>query len=303
MSNDSTKSFFHWLDVIKAIAGDESLPATAVAEILGTSTRNAYYVLKALGEYGFIVNHQYGGYNIDADSPFFQNIREAVNFNADQVNYLYRLLLRQNTEDPMVGGILAKFQRYYHLYLRPKDKKSFEPYKNFQLLKRAIEQHKSVILHDYASSNSLSVKDRYVEPFMFLGDGADIRAYEPSSEKNKTYKLSRIKTVEVLNKPWIYADKHKDAFTDMFLYSGEVRHHIRLLFDVSAYNFMKEEYPHAEKYLYQYDDQTHWFFDTDIANYEGIGRFILGLYDHIEVLEDAGLKAYLKEKIRRMRTY
>ena len=278
MSNDSTKSFFHWLDVIKAIAGDESLPATAVAEILGTSTRNAYY------EYGFIVNHQYGGYNIDADSPFFQNIREAVNFNADQVNYLYRLLLRQNTEDPMVGGILAKFQRYYHLYLRPKDKKSFEPYKNFQLLKRAIEQHKSVILHDYASSNSLSVKDRYVEPFMFLGDGADIR-------------------VEVLNKPWIYADKHKDAFTDMFLYSGEVRHHIRLLFDVSAYNFMKEEYPHAEKYLYQYDDQTHWFFDTDIANYEGIGRFILGLYDHIEVLEDAGLKAYLKEKIRRMRTY
>ena len=212
-------------------------------------------------------------------------------------------MLRQNTEDPMVGGILAKFQRYYHLYLRPKDKKSFEPYKNFQLLKRAIEQHKSVILHDYASSNSLSVKDRYVEPFMFLGDGADIRAYEPSSEKNKTYKLSRIKTVEVLNKPWIYADKHKDAFTDMFLYSGEVRHHIRLLFDVSAYNFMKEEYPHAEKYLYQYDDQIHWFFDTDIANYEGIGRFILGLYDHIEVLEDAGLKAYLKEKIRRMRTY
>jgi hypothetical protein len=302
MSNDSTKSFFHWLDVIKAIAGDESLPATAVAEILGTSTRNAYYVLKALGEYGFIVNHQYGGYNIDADSPFFQNIREAVNFNADQVNYLYRLLLRQNTEDPMVGGILAKFQRYYHLYLRPKDKKSFEPYKNFQLLKRAIEQHKSVILHDYASSNSLSVKDRYVEPFMFLGDGADIRAYEPSSEKNKTYKLSRIKTVEVLNKPWIYADKHKDAFTDMFLYSGEVRHHIRLLFDVSAYNFMQEEYPHARKYLRQQND-THWFFETDIANYEGIGRFILGLNEHIEVQEDEGLKAYLKEKIRRMRAY
>lgn len=288
--------------MIKAIAGDESLPATAVAEILGTSTRNAYYVLKALGEYGFIVNHQYGGYNIDADSPFFQNIREAVNFNADQVNYLYRLLLRQNTEDPMVGGILAKFQRYYHLYLRPKDKKSFEPYKNFQLLKRAIEQHKSVILHDYASSNSLSVKDRYVEPFMFLGDGADIRAYEPSSEKNKTYKISRIKTVEVLNKPWIYADKHKDAFTDMFLYSGEVRHHIRLLFDVSAYNFMQEEYPHARKYLRQQND-THWFFETDIANYEGIGRFILGLNEHIEVQEDEGLKAYLKEKIRRMRAY
>ena len=88
----------------------------------------------------------------------------------------------------------------------------------------------------------------------------------------------------------------------MFLYSGEVRHHIRLLFDVSAYNFMQEEYPHARKYLRQQND-THWFFETDIANYEGIGRFILGLNEHIEVQEDEGLKAYLKEKIRRMRAY
>lgn len=302
MSNDSAKSFFHWLDVIKAIAGDQSLPATDVAQILGTSTRNAYYVLKALGEYGFIVNHQHGGYNIDADSPFFQNIREAVNFNADQVNYLYRLLLKQDFEDPMVGGILTKFQHYYHLYLRPRDTKSFGPYKNFQLLKRAIEQHKCVILQRYASSNSLSVRDRYVEPFMFLGDGADIRAYEPSSDMNKTYKISRISTVKILDKPWENGDRHKDAFTDMFLYSGEVRHHIRLLFDVSAYNFMQEEYPHARRYLRQHDD-THWFFETDIANYEGIGRFILGLNEHIEVQEDEGLKAYLKEKIRRMRAY
>ena len=299
MSNDTEKSFFHWLDVIKAIAGDQSLPAAAVAEILGTGTRNAYYVLKALGEYGFIVNHEHGEYNIDTDSPFFQNIRESVNFNTDQAHYLYRLLLRQDSEDPMVGGILVKFRRYYHLYMRQGDRQSFGPYKNFQLLKKAIEQHKCVILHNYASSNSLSVKDRHVEPFMFLGDEADIRAYEPSSDKNKTYKISRISTVELLDKPWEHADKHKDAFTDMFLYSGEVRHHVRLLFDVSAYNFMQEEYPHARKFLIRHDD-THWFFETDVANYEGIGRFILGLYEHIEVQEDAGLKAYLKEKIRGM---
>ena len=300
MANDTTKSFFHWLDVIKAIAGDQSLPAAAVAEILGTSTRNAYYVLKALEEYGFIVNHKHGGYNIDAASPFFANIRESVNFNADQAQFLYNLLLGQDSESPMVGSILTKLQRYYHFYTHEGDRLSYGPYKNFQLLKRAIDLHKCVILHNYASSNSLSVKDRYVEPFMFLGDDADIRAYEPSSGKNKTFKISRISNVEMLDKEWEYGDKHKDAFTDMFLYSGEVRHHVRLSFDVSAYNFMLEEYPHARKYLTPGDDDTHWLFETDIANYEGIARFILGLYEHIEVIEDDGLKAYLKEKIKRM---
>lgn len=301
MPNDSTKSFFHWLDVIKAISGDESLSATAVAKILGTSTRNAYYVLKALGEYGFIVNHKQGGYNLDAESTFFENIRESINFNNDQILYLYRLLLRQDNENPMVAGILAKFQHQYHLYMDEGDEDGLRSHKNYQLLKRAIDSHKCVILHDYASSNSLSVRDRLVEPFMFLGDDADIRAYEPSSGKNKTFKISRISTVEMLDNDWENGDKHKDAFTDMFLYSGEVRHRIRLRFDVSAYNFMQEEYPHARKCLSPGDDDTHWFFETDIANYEGIGRFILGLYEHIEVIEDDGLKAYLKEKIRRMR--
>jgi hypothetical protein len=302
MANDTTKSFFHWLDVIKAIAGDRSLPATDIAKLLGTSTRNAYYVLKALDEYGFVVNRDHGWYNLDVESPFFQNIREQVNFNVDQVNYLYRLLLRENTESPMVGGVLSKFQHYFHTYLGPVDEKSFEPYKNYRLLKKAIKQHKCVILHKYASSNSLTVKDRCVEPFMFLGDETDVRAYEPSSDMNKTYKISRIGTVEVLDQSWMYADEHKYAFTDMFLYSGEVRHRVRLRFDVSAYNFMQEEYPHARKCLTKGDDDTHWLFETDIANYEGIGRFVLGLYEHIEVIEDDGLKAYLKEKIRRMRT-
>ena len=299
MANDSTKSFFHWLDVIQAIAGDKSLPATDIAEILGTSLRNAYYVLNALGEYGFVVNHKNGGYSIDASSPFFQNIRESVNLNYDQANYLCRLLLRQDQENPMVGSITSKIQGFYHLYPKDKDKQHMSSL-NYSLLKRAIDHHRYVILRSYASSNSLTVRDRYVEPFMFLGNDADIRAYEPSSKMNKTFKISRIGYVELLDKSWEHGNKHKDAFTDMFLYSGEVHHRVRLLFDVSAHNFMQEEYPHARGYMHPHD-KTHWFFETDIANYEGIGRFILGLYEHIEVLEDDGLKAYLKEKIRRMR--
>ena len=64
-NNDNTKSFFRWLDVIRAISGDRILSAPDIAKVLGTSLRNAYYVIKALSAYGFFVNHNKLGYNLD----------------------------------------------------------------------------------------------------------------------------------------------------------------------------------------------------------------------------------------------
>lgn len=41
-------------------------------------------------------------------------------------------------------------------------------------------------------------------------------------------------------------------------------------------------------------------FEADLVNYKGIGRFILGLFDHIEILSDDGLKAYIKDSVQAM---
>ena len=38
----------------------------------------------------------------------------------------------------------------------------------------------------------------------------------------------------------------------------------------------------------------------DVVSYLGIGRFVLGLYDDIEILEGAGFKDYIKSKIGKM---
>lgn len=170
---------------------------------------------------------------------------------------------------------------------------------NYLLLQKAIKERKCVILHNYASSNSLTVRDRYVEPFMFLGEDTDVRAYESESGRNKTFKISRISIVEILDKEWENVSKHKNAFTDMFMYSGEVRHHILLRLDVSSYNCMQEEYPHSIFSL-RPDDDTHWLFEADVANYEGVSRFIIGLFDHIEVLGDEDLKHFIREKLKMM---
>lgn len=298
-NNDNTKSFFRWLDVIRAISGDKILSAPDIAKILGTSLRNAYYVIKALSAYGFFVNHNKLGYNLDAASPFFRDINESVSLNVDQAFFLYRMLIGKDVDNPMAAKIMLKFKRFYHFDVLGGNKKNYGPYTNYMLLQSAMKDHKCVVLHNYASSNSLTVRDRLVEPFMFLGEDTDVRAYEVESGRNKTFKISRISIVEILDKEWENTNKHRNAFTDMFMYSGEVRHHVLLRLDVSSYNCMQEEYPHSI-FCLRPDDDTHWLFETDLANYEGIARFIMGLFDHIEVLEDKGLKKYLKEKIKRM---
>lgn len=298
-NNDNTKSFFRWLDVIRAISGDKILSAPDIAKILGTSLRNAYYVVKALSAYGFFVNHNKLGYNLDAASPFFRDINESVSLNVDQAFFLYRMLIGKDMDNPMAAKIMLKFKRFYHFDVLGGSEKNYGPYTNYLLLQSAMKDHKCVVLHNYASSNSLTVRDRLVEPFMFLGEDTDVRAYEVESGRNKTFKISRISIVEILDKEWENVNKHRNAFTDMFMYSGEVRHHVLLRLDVSSYNCMQEEYPHSI-FCLRPDDDTHWLFETDVANYEGIARFIMGLFDHIEVLEDDCLKKYLSDKIKVM---
>lgn len=113
-NNDNTKSFFRWLDVIRAISGDKILSAPDIAKILGTSLRNAYYVVKALSAYGFFVNHNRLGYNLDATSPFFKDINDSVGLNVDQAFYLYRMLIGKDVDNPMAAGIRLKLKRFYH---------------------------------------------------------------------------------------------------------------------------------------------------------------------------------------------
>ena len=298
-NNDSAKSFFRWLDVIRAISGDKILSAPDIAKILGTSLRNAYYVIKALSAYGFFVNHNKLGYNLDATSPFFRDINDSINLNVDQAFYLYRMLLGKELDNAMAASIRLKFRRFYHFDGLGGSERNYGPYTNYLLLQSAMKDRKCVVLHNYASSNSLTVRDRLVEPFMFLGENTDVRAYEMESGINKTFKISRISIVEILDKEWENVSKHRNAFTDMFMYSGEVRHHVVLRLDVSSCNFMQEEYPHSLRMI-RPDDDTHWLFETDVATYDAMARFILGLYDHVEVLEDNGLKKFLRAKLKMM---
>lgn len=287
------------LDLLLTMVAD-SHSAAELAEVLGTSKRNLYYVIKQMEDYGFVIHHLHRRYLLDPHSPFFQDIARTVDFTQEQAFYMYRLLSEvDNKSNPMAGLLRRKLTRYYHLNEFSPTWRDRLVYNNVQQLLRAVNQRRVVVLHGYSSGHSQTVKDRLVEPFLFLGDKADIRAYEPSSGLNKTFKISRIAEVEVMNDFWQHEDRHRQLFTDMFMFSSEERIPICLCLDLLAHSLMCEEYPHAAE-LMKPDGRNHWVLTTDVANYVGIGRFILGLYDHVEIVYGDGLKRYLRERLSAM---
>ena len=102
--------------------------------------------------------------------------------------------------------------------------------------------------------------------------------------------------VELLDTHWMYESSHRQLFTDVFMFSGEKRYPIVLRLGHLSYNVLIEEYPNTAKYIQQTNDGK-YLLEMDVCSYLGIGRFVLGLFDDIEVIGDEGFKAYLQEKI------
>lgn len=296
MSTSSPSTLTKWLDLIRAMTDGQKHNANELAEVLGTSPRNFYYTLDALREAGFVIVHERRYYYIHPHSPFFVSIASAIDFTENEAVYLHGLLSAVEKDNAMASLLKRKIERFYGLKQYTDVRIQRHLYNNVVQIERAMHRKQVAILHGYSSPHSRTVSDRVVEPFAFLGDKTDVRAYEIKSGINKTFKVSRIDHVEVIDTPWFHEIYHKRVFTDMFMFSGEEKHHVRLRFDLLARNLMLEEYPHSSSMISAEDD-SHWIFETDLVSYVGIGRFILGLFEHVEVIEDEGLKAFLNDKI------
>ncbi len=291
-----------WIDLIQAMTDGQNHTAHDLAAVLGTSVRNFYYTIGLLREAGFAVMHEGRFYYIHPRSPFFQSIASAVDFTENEAVYLHGLLTAVEKDNAMASMLKRKMERYYGLTQYTDVRIQRHIYNNVTQLERAMRRKQVAILHGYSSPHSQSVTDRVVEPFAFLGDKSDVRAFELKSGVNKTFKVSRIDRVEIVDTPWFNESRHKQVFTDMFMFAGEEKHRVRLRLDLLARNLMLEEYPHSASMIVPEDD-AHWIFETELVGYVGIGRFILGLFDHVQVLEGDGLKAFLNEKLSKWKPF
>ena len=163
-----------------------------------------------------------------------------------------------------------------------------------QMLHEAMEKHRQVILHDYESGHTKTISDRLVEPFKFTTNLADVLAYEPSSGMVKTFKISRMKEVEVTQTPWKFKSLHKEYPQDAFRMTGEMIYPVKLELSLRAKSLLEEEFPMALKDLHR-TSTGKWILNTKVSKMEGIGRFVMGLAAEVKILEGPELIEYIRD--------
>lgn len=292
--------FERQLDVILTMIDGRNHTSAELSALLGTTLRNLYYFFDQLRQCGFRVVREGRHYYLDPHSDFFRQVASGVTFSDDEAAYLYKLVDAVKSRNKYTEAVSNKLLRFYDIaYMADRHRQS-QMVQNVSRLYDAMERKRVVILRNYSSPHSKTVSDRFVEPFMFMNDQSDLRCYELSSRMNKTFKLARIEEVRIVEDiSWSHEYMHKPVFTDLFLFSGEERHHVTLRLGQLARNLLCEEYPQAERLIRE--DQPHqWIFDADVASYMGIGRFILGLAEDIEILADDGLRQYLRQRVAQM---
>lgn len=287
------------LNLLMLLTENHNYTVPEICERIGISRRNLYYYLEFFRDAGFIVENVRPYYRISKDSPFFKKMDAIVHFSEDEALTIRNILDRVDDKSVQVQRIKQKLDRLYDFRILNDEVLREQQARNISTLYEAIKLERCVMLKDYSSPHSNTLRNRLVEPFLFMNGNREVRCYEPQSGMNKTFKIARIGEVVMTDLSWGNKSSHRQVFTDIFMFSSEEPKHVKLRLDRLARSLIVEEYPQSERFI-KADGAQHWVLDIDVCSYAGIGRFVMGLYDGIDVLEDEGLKGYLREKINQL---
>ncbi|HPE86492.1 MAG: transcriptional regulator [Bacteroidales bacterium] len=273
-----------------------------IAERFDISVRTAYRYISTFRDAGFIIpKPRRGYYAIDKTSPYFREISELLHFSREEAVILQKAIHSIDNENLLKQNLIHKLYALYDFNRVANTivKKAYS--ENIHQLIQAIKHKNQVILKEYLSANSNEARDRLVEPFDFTTNYVATWAYDIQSKCCKTFKNTRIKSVRVLAEPWQHAVKHKKMPIDVFRISSNRQIQVTLKLSIRACELLKEEYPLAEEYIIPVNERQ-FLFTTRVCSFDGIGRFVMGLHDEIEVIEPEDFKQFLKTHAKKILT-
>lgn len=285
------------LDLMLFLTENRGHTVEQLCQRLGLSRRNFYYYLEFFRDCGFHVEKRADGiYTISRESPFFRRLIDRVSLTEAEVIVLRRLLDGVTERNAVVEALRKKLEGYYDFSILDDNATDSQTSLVVDQLHEAIKYKRLVVLKNYSSPHGRSRRDRLVEPFLLMDANQEVRCYEPASQMNKTFKVSRIGSIDILSDEWQHEDCHRQMHTDIFMFSDEKTTTVELRLGRLARNLLVEERPRAAAYL-SADGDDHWRLRLPVCSYAGIGRFVLGLMADIEVLGDEGFRQYLRKEV------
>lgn len=290
--------FQRMLRLMFLLAGNHNLTIDQLGEKIEKSGRTVYRYIDTFREAGLVIKNNDEIYRIDRSSPFIKDISELIHFTDEEAHLLKHAIESIDETTLIKQNLKKKLYTVYEYKILAEIVVNLKDSGNVNNLIEAIMQRKQVILRNYASGNSHSVRDRIVEPFEFTTNYIQLWCYEPESQKNKLFKIARIGQVHIMDTEWQRAANHKAGFIDIFRMHDETTTPVKLKLKTRAAHLLMEEYPLSSKYLTPIDkNECEWMLQTSVCTFEGIGRFVLGLMDEIEVIEPKSFIVFLQKRI------
>ena len=278
------------------LSGNRRYTLEELVERFEQSDRTIYRHLEAIENAGFVLNRTGGTYQLQTDNHSVKSLQKLLHFSEEEAYVLYKTIALLEGASPLKNRLAGKLNSLYDFRAL-----SLLPGKNtheaVSKLGQAIRENKQVLLRAYRSGNSDNITDRTVEPFDFLSDYSGVWCYDTESNSSKHFKIARIEEVAILATPAIHHAQHSIPFTDAFrMSSPALIATVEATLTLKAYNLLLEEYPLAETYVLVVNG--HYHLRIPVADYNGIGRFALGLPGEMKVIGPLAFIDFLKERVK-----
>jgi len=257
-----------------------------------------YTYCNLLRETGFELQQEEGKYRIEYKVNENHILSDLLHFSEEE-SYLLSCCIDALNEKPERS---AKLKQKLVSFLN--QDKAIESYIHkeksaiVQALRTAQQSKKQILLINYSSGNSQTVKNRMVEPFEFKDDFNLVWAFDTGLKKNRQFKICRIEDFTETPFAWEHENSHRSLPVDIFRNTGELDKQIEFRLNLRAKNLLTEEYPLATKFITLISANL-FAFKAPVAKYEGPGRFVLGIAEDIQLIGDKGFRQFVRLKINK----
>ena len=269
----------------------------SLAERFDTSERTIYRYIRLLEELELLIEKDFDGkYFIHSSND---ELGESE-FTIEEMKLIKKLIQTEVDNNPLKELLLKKLSLNSELDKVPNLIVNARRGKLVEKISEAIKEKKQLILQNYHSANSSDIKDRLIEPIEFGDNYQTVIALDTKDKVSKQFKIDRIGEIVDTGKPFAHEKLHQKKSTDIFGMSGSGSTWVTLNLKMRSYLLLREEHPLSIPYI-EKSDEGHYQFHGPVNNFDGIGRFVMGLIDEIEVVGPKEFVEYLDLKFRKHR--
>jgi proteasome accessory factor C len=263
-----------------------------LADRFDSSARTIYRYISLLEEANFLVEQDFQNRYFIATS---EDDPSQSQFTIEETKLIKKLIQGGASDNPLKTTLLKKLALNSEMDSMPRLFVKARQGKFVEELAEAIRNRKQVVLKNYHSANSNEVRDRLVEPIHFGDNYSAVMALDTQDKVCKQFKIDRIGEVIEMDKSFVFGDLHKTTSTDIFGFTGESKETVILKLSMRAFLLLREEHPLSIPYTEKKED--HYLFTGPVASFEGVGRFVLGLIDEIQVIGNPSFREYVQLKL------